>query len=168
MLPGQPVNASAQDDPQVRRRARLRRLAWLLDSSIPIPGTGLSLGLDAAVGLIPVVGDLAGVLVSAYILKEAHALGASRAVLGRMALNVAIEGLLGALPVLGDLFDAAWKANQRNVRLLDAWAADPAAQARASRGFLAGLVLALGLLLAACAALGLVTLRWLTGLMAST
>jgi hypothetical protein len=70
---------------------------------------------------VPVVGDLAGVLLSAYIVYEAARLGASRGVLARMALNVALEGLVGAVPIAGDLFDAAFKANQRNVRLLEAW-----------------------------------------------
>ena len=102
-------------------RARLDRLAWLLDSSIPIPGTRLSVGLDALVGLVPFVGDLVGVLASSYILVEAARLGASHSVLARMALNIALEGLVGLVPVAGDLFDAGWKANQRNTRLLNEW-----------------------------------------------
>src|SRR5688572_23767439 len=69
-------------------RARLGRLAWLLDSSIPIPGTRLSIGLDALAGLVPFVGDLVGVLLSSYILGEAARLGASRSVLARMAVNI--------------------------------------------------------------------------------
>lgn len=152
--------------PPDERHRRLRRLAWLLDSSIPIPGTGLSIGLDALIGLVPVAGDLVGVVLSAYILKEAHALGASRSILGRMVLNIAVEGLLGAFPVLGDLLDAAWKANQRNVQLLDAWAARPAAEARASRGFLLVLALAVVFLVVACALLGWLFLRWLAGVFA--
>lgn len=151
--------------PAGERRRRLRRLAWLLDSSIPIPGTGLSVGVDAVIGLLPVAGDLVGVVLSAYILKEAHALGASRSILARMVLNIAIEGLLGVFPLLGDVLDAAWKANQRNVQLLDAWAERPAAEARASRGFLLVLGLVLGVLLAACAALGWLLLRCLAGLL---
>ena len=162
---GQAAGEGPEVVPAEERRRRLRRLAWLLDSSIRIPGTGLTIGLDALIGLVPVLGDLVGVILSAYILKEAQALGASRSILARMVLNVAIEGLLGTFPLLGDLLDAAWKANQRNVQLLDAWAARPAAEARASRGLLLMLALAVVVLLASCAALGWVLLRWLVGLL---
>ena len=108
-----------QSDDRIRRR--LARLAWLLDSSIPVPGTRFSIGLDALIGLVPVVGDLVGVLLSCYILGEAVRLGVGRRTLARMAFNVALEGLVGMVPVAGDLFDAGWKANQRNMRLLNEW-----------------------------------------------
>jgi hypothetical protein len=124
-------------------RERLRRLAWLLDSSIPIPGTRWSIGLDALIGLFPVLGDLAGVLLSGTILVEAARLGAGKAVLARMALNIAVEGVAGLVPFAGDLFDAAFKANQRNVRLLDAWLERPGRAERASRWLLAGILAAI-------------------------
>jgi hypothetical protein len=144
-----------------RVRERLNRLAWLLDSSIPIPGTGLSIGLDALIGLFPVLGDLIGVVLSGYIIAEAHRLGASRAVLARMAFNVAVEGIVGMVPVAGDVFDAGWKANQRNVRLLDAWLARRRKAERGSRLFMAGLALGLLAFMAACVALAWLLLRWL-------
>jgi hypothetical protein len=79
------------------------------------------------IGLVPVLGDLAGVFLSGYILREAAGLGASRSILARMAFNVALEGLVGMIPFAGDVFDAAYKANQRNVRLLnDYWPAEAA------------------------------------------
>lgn len=141
-------------------RTRLNRLAWLLDSSIPIPGTRFSIGLDALIGLVPVVGDLAGVLLSGYILKEAAALGVPKSILARMALNVAVEGLGGMVPMAGDLFDAAFKANQRNVRLLNAYLEQPARTRRAGWGFMASIALAgLLVLLALCVA-GFVLARW--------
>ena len=99
-------------------RERLRRFAWLLDSSIPVPGTRWTVGIDALIGLVPVLGDVAGMLLSSYILLEAVRLGAPKRVLARMALNIAVEGLVGSIPLLGDLFDAGFKANQRNIRLL--------------------------------------------------
>ena len=102
-------------------RERLRQLAWLLDSSIPIPGTSLTVGVDAIVGLVPVLGDLIGVVLSSYILYEARRLGAPSWLLWRMAANVGIEGFIGIVPFAGDVFDAAFKANQRNVRLLESW-----------------------------------------------
>jgi len=107
--------------PSEDTRERLNRLAWLLDNSIPIPGTRFTIGLEALIGLVPVVGDLIGVAVSTYIVNEARKLGVGRAVLIRMGFNVAVEGLVGLVPFAGDLFDAAWKANQRNVRLLNEW-----------------------------------------------
>lgn len=115
-------NVQSVEEAGIREtRARLRRLAWLLDSSIRIPGTRFTIGLDPLLGLFPVAGDLLGALISSYIVIQAARLGAPSTLLLRMALNIAIEGVFGALPVAGDVFDAAWKANQRNVRLLDAW-----------------------------------------------
>jgi hypothetical protein len=131
-------------------RERLQLLAWLLDSSIPIPGTRFTIGLDAVVGLIPFIGDLIGVLASSIILAEANRLGVSRAVLTRMAFNVAVEGIVGIVPFVGDLFDAGWKANQKNVRLLTAWMDQPHQAERGSRWFVAGLAVSLVALLAAC------------------
>lgn len=113
-----PPSPDASPDPQAAVRERLRRLAWLLDSSIRVPGTRWTVGIDALIGLVPVLGDAAGVLLSSYIVFEAARLGASKGVLARMALNIAVEGLVGAVPLLGDLFDAGFKANQRNIRLL--------------------------------------------------
>jgi len=124
-------------------RERLRFIAWLLDSSIPIPGTRLTIGLDALIGLVPVIGDLIGVIASSYILSQANRLGVGRAILARMAFNVALEGVIGIVPIIGDAFDAGWKANIKNVRLLDAWAERPHATRRSSRLFLATLTLAL-------------------------
>lgn len=144
-------------------RERLRQLAWLLDSSIPIPGTRLTIGIDALLGLFPVLGDLVGVVISSYIVNEAARLGAPRTVLLRMAVNVGVEGVIGIVPFAGDVFDAAWKANQRNVRLLDQWLDRPAKTERTSRLFGAALVLALAVLLALLAAGGFLLVRWLIG-----
>ena len=126
-----------------RTRRSLQQLAWLLDSSIPIPGTRLTVGLDALVGLFPVIGDLVGVALSSYILSQAARLGAPRSVLSRMAFNIAVEGVVGIIPFAGDAFDAAFKANQRNVRLLDAWLDQPRRTERSTRAFTALLICAL-------------------------
>ncbi len=128
-----------------RTREQLQALAWLLDSSIRLPG-GFRIGVDALIGLVPFFGDAAGVLLSAWIVSQAAKLGVPRAVLMRMILNVAVEGLVGLVPLAGDVFDAAWKANQRNVRLLERHMGDPAETARSSRRFVL-LVLALVVLL---------------------
>src|SRR3982751_670762 len=114
-----------ESEEQRRARERLAFIAWLLDSSIPIPGTRFTVGLDALIGLFPFIGDLIGVVLSSYILNEAARLGAPRVLLWRMAANVGIEGVVGIVPFAGDVFDAAFKANQRNVRLLDTWIEKP-------------------------------------------
>jgi hypothetical protein len=123
-------------------RERLKFLAWLLDSSIPIPGTRLTLGLDAVIGLVPLLGDLIGVALSSFIVAEASRLGAPRSLLTRMAFNVAVDGVVGMVPFLGDAFDAGWKANQKNVRLLEAWLDHPHTAERGNRLFIAALALA--------------------------
>ena len=149
------------EDPDLIRR-RLSRLAWLLDSSIPLPGTRFRFGVDAILGLIPGLGDVLGVLLSSYIVREAARLGAPPSVLVRMTFNVAVEGIVGLVPFAGDVFDAVWKANQRNYALLDAHLTHPERTAKASRIFVAMLIVALVafIVLTAVAAIMIVRLMW--------
>lgn len=110
---------------------------------------------------MPFIGDLVGMLASSYIVAQAARLGASKSVLARMALNIAVEGLVGAIPFAGDLFDAGWKANQRNVRLLSAWLDTPAKAEKGSRTLVIvvfAVLLAVALLILS---LTLLALRWL-------
>ena len=118
-----------------RAKQRLDRIAWYLDSSIPIPGMETRFGLDALIGLFPGIGDTLGALMSSYILSEAARLGAPKSVLLKMAFNIALDTILGAVPVLGDLFDVVWKANQRNVQLLGTYLERPHKAVVASRLF---------------------------------
>ena len=108
---------------------RLRGLATVLDSAVRVPGTNIRFGLDALLGLVPGIGDVAGGLASGYVLVEAARLGASRPTLVRMLGNILVEVVLGAAPVLGDLFDVGWKANARNVDLLESHLAKRSAAA---------------------------------------
>lgn len=96
----------------------LQALARFLDESIRLPG-GYRIGWDGLIGLIPGVGDVAGLLVSSYIVAGAARLGVAKSVLLRMCANVAIETVIGAIPVIGDLFDFVFKANLRNVALIE-------------------------------------------------
>ena len=105
------------------RLARLRRLAWLLDAQFGLPGTRFRFGLNGLFGLAPVAGDVLLGLVSLYIVWEARKLGAPNGLLARMLANIAVEVGGGAIPVLGDLFDVAFKANLRNLALLEGWVA---------------------------------------------
>lgn len=98
---------------------RLRRLSHLLDNAFLIPVINYRVGLDSIVGLVPGVGDAIMLLPSSYIVWEAYRLGVPKATLGRMVANLALEVLLGSVPILGDLFDATWKANARNLYLLE-------------------------------------------------
>ena len=104
----------------------------MLDEAVRIPGTNIRIGLDALFGLIPGGGDVAGGLFSGLIILQAARDGAPTPVLGRMLANVAIDVVVGTIPLIGDLFDVAWRANSRNVRLLDAWRERPAPTKRAS------------------------------------
>ena len=138
---------SVRSEEADRVRRNLQQLAWLLDSSIPIPGTRLTVGVDALVGLFPVIGDLIGVALSSYILSQAARLGAPRSVLTRMAFNIGVEGVVGIIPFAGDVFDAAFKANQRNVQLLDQWLEEPRRTERSTKAFAAMIIVALVALL---------------------
>ncbi len=102
-----------------QRVARARRLAELLDESVRIPVVNYRVGVDALVGLLPVVGDSFGLVCSLLIVAEGIRLGVSRRTLLVMLSNVCIDLLGGSIPLLGDVFDATWKANMRNVRLLE-------------------------------------------------
>lgn len=137
-----------------------RRLAVLLDAGIRIPGTRFSFGLDPIIGLIPGFGDAAGAVLACWIFVTAIRLGASRATLLRIAANVALDAGVGAIPVIGDMFDFVWKANLRNVALLERHLAAPATAARADRWFI--LLVSCGVLVMVLAllALGILLTRW--------
>ena len=96
----------------------LERLSWLMDDLFRIPGLNWRFGLDALVGLIPGFGDTATSLVSFYILVAGVRYRVSKITLLRMGLNLGLDYLVGSLPLVGDLFDAWWKSNNRNVDLL--------------------------------------------------
>jgi hypothetical protein len=111
----------------------LQRLGWLMDDLIRIPILGWRIGLDAIVGLVPGLGDTATSLVSFYILASAVRYRVPKVTLLRMGMNIAIDYLLGSLPVVGDLLDAWWKSNQMNVELLRRRATVSANEARKGR-----------------------------------
>ncbi|MFV2052993.1 DUF4112 domain-containing protein [Aliiroseovarius sp. YM-037] len=106
------------DELTKRELKRLESVAHGLENLLPLPGTQMRVGLDALFGLFPVVGDVLGLAPAAYIIHRAHRLGAPRRLVIRMAMNVIVDAALGAVPVLGDIFDVGWKANTRNVSLL--------------------------------------------------
>jgi len=122
--PDTPDRASeiAVETPTDRERGalrRARRVSTLMDDAIPIPGTDQRFGLDPVISVLPIGGDAVAAALSAYVLLEAILLGVPKRLLGRMVLNIAIDFLGGAIPFLGTLFDVYWKANERNVALLE-------------------------------------------------
>lgn len=131
---------------------RVGALARFLDDSIPIPGTNIRIGFDAIIGLIPGFGDLAGGILSTYIVVQAIELGIPKPTVVRMAFNILVETVLGAIPVLGDIFDAAWKSNVKNARLLEGALIVERKRGLKDTAFLAILVVALlALSVAGCA-----------------
>ena len=150
-------------DPPSPAAARARALARLLDTAFTVPGTSFRVGLDPLLGLVPGAGDVLGGVLSTYVLLLAARAGASKPVLLRMLGNVGIDALVGTVPLVGDLFDAGFRSNARNVALLERFLEEPRRTERASRGFVA-LVVALALLVVVGAiALTVVVVRALAG-----
>jgi hypothetical protein len=105
-------------------------------------------GLDAVLGLVPGLGDLAGAVLAGYVVVLAARLGAPASVITRMLGNVAVDTLVGTVPVVGDAFDVGWKSNLRNVALLEGFLGQPEGTRRSSRAMVVGVVVALALLAA--------------------
>lgn len=105
---------------QLKNLQRIRKLAKILDSAIGIPGTKIRFGLDPILGLIPGGGDLIAAMISAYLIYLATSFGLERGEIFKMIKNLALETALGSIPVAGDIFDAYFKANLRNLEILEA------------------------------------------------
>jgi hypothetical protein len=146
-------------DPRTARiddaERRIAFMARMLDDLVTIPGTRQRLGLDSVVGLIPGIGDLASAAVGAWIIVEASRFRLPGVVLARMIVNTVVDFAIGAIPLLGDLFDVVFKSNSRNLALFRRHATDPGASTTEHRVFLGALVLVVvGLLWLAIVALG--------------
>lgn len=144
-----------------KRLNHLHRFAFWLDEGIRLPGTSVRIGLDPIIGLVPGFGDAAGAILSAVILVEAIRRGVSRFTLGRIAWNIVLDALLGAIPVIGDAFDFVWKANLKNVALIERHVTVPGAARRADRLFVFLLIGSLLLLCAALMVAGVLLTAWL-------
>lgn len=130
-----------------------------------IPGTNVRFGLDALVGLVPGLGDVTGAALGGYFILLGSRLGAPKAVLARMVLNVALDTLAGVVPVFGDLFDVAWKANTRNMALLERYIDRPAATRQSSRALLFAMIGVLALLAVGGMIFAVVVVKWLFGML---
>ena len=105
-----------RDPASVRRR--VEAMEALLERAFVVPGTNYRVGVDAVVGLIPVLGDLVTTAMGAWMVWEARNLGMSKFQLARMAANVGIDTAVGAIPLVGDLFDFAFRSNSKNLRII--------------------------------------------------
>jgi Domain of unknown function (DUF4112) len=122
---------------------RIGRVTRLLDELISVPGTSVKVGLDPVIGVIPVVGDVVAAGVGAWLIAEAANFGVPRIVLGRMVLNLLVDLGIGAIPLLGDVYDLFFRSNSRNLELFRRHALDPGASTRGERAFFVGLLLAI-------------------------
>lgn len=114
-----PVEPEVITNPaRTARIEQLRQFAELLDGQFVVPGTNIQFGLDAIIGLVPGVGDLVAGAISMWLIREARRLGAPKWLIARMIWNVAVEVGVGAVPIVGDMFDVVWKANRKNIALL--------------------------------------------------
>jgi hypothetical protein len=145
-MPNSPEHFSITADASTPRLKRLRQISKILDNIITIPGTQVGIGLDPIMGLIPVGGDALGLIFSFYIIIEAAQLGLSTATLGRMVMNVIIDSLIGSIPMLGDFFDFAWKANNYNIILLEEALKHPRKNKKANNSFIFLLIIGLFLI----------------------
>jgi len=135
-----------------------------LDSVFKIPGIRVQFGIDALLGLLPGVGDTASALASVYILQAATRLGIPRITIARMTLNIIIDLLVGAIPIIGDLFDVYWKANRQNVELLNRhFKANPTSGRKLKRSdtlFVMGMIGLIGAILIASVTAAYFMLSW--------
>ncbi len=150
------------DDPKLALPA-VRALAQIMDRAVTLPGTKISFGLDALLGLLPGIGDTISSAIGGYIVLIAHRLGVPTAVLTRMVLNLGVDALIGIIPFAGDLLDIGFKANVRNAKLLEEALADPRGARRASAWVVVGLLTAVMAIGAGTAALGYFLFRALFG-----
>ena len=140
---------------------RLRRFSYLLDDVIRIPGTPYRIGIDPLLDLLPIGGDFVGTALSIYIVIEASRLGVPRATLVQMVSNILLDTVIGTVPVLGTVADAAWKANTKNLELLEAELNIPQPGKKANGLFLALLLGGLLLAIVVLAAISVMILRWM-------
>jgi hypothetical protein len=122
---------------------RIATMSHILDDLVEVPGTGRRIGVDPVLGLVPVVGDAVSALASIWVIAEAARFRLPPIVLARMVVNAVVDLVIGAIPVIGDLFDFVAKANRRNLDLFRRHASDPNASTADQKAFFAGLVLLL-------------------------
>ncbi|MEG4114770.1 MULTISPECIES: DUF4112 domain-containing protein [unclassified Microcoleus] len=159
-----PIQNSSGNTPSpshVASLRRLRRISHLLDNAIPIPGTKYRIGLDPILGLIPGGGDLISSIFAGYVVFKSAQMGVPQETLVQMAANIVFDTVAGTVPVAGDLLDVAWKANVKNIELLDAHLGSPEQGKKADWLFVAVLLLGLMLIVGGVIFLSVMLFGWL-------
>jgi hypothetical protein len=147
----QPRILDRRDERRARSLAEVEGLAWLLDSSIPVPGTGRRLGIDALIGLIPGFGDVAGGAIGLYVVWRASRMGLPGIVVARMLVTALVDMAIGVIPFLGDVFDFWFKSNARNLTIMRRHLQQPE---RSTRDDWLAVLLPIGAVIAALALFG--------------
>jgi hypothetical protein len=124
------------NDAKLAKLQKLRKISDLWDRSLSVPGTNFKVGLESLVGLLPVGGDVIGILLSVYILFQAIQFRLPPSILFRMLFNILLDGVVGSVPIVGDIFDTTWKANTKNVNLLEAHIREPIKSQKTNKWFL--------------------------------
>ncbi|MBE9093203.1 DUF4112 domain-containing protein [Tychonema sp. LEGE 07203] len=158
--PLQNSSANTFNKSHVASLRRLRQISHLLDNAIPIPGTKYRIGLDPILGVIPGGGDVIGSFFAGYIVFKSAQMGVPQETLVKMAANIVIDTVAGTVPVAGDLLDVAWKANVKNIELLDAHLGSPEPGKKADWLFVAALLLGLMLIIGGVIFLSVMLLGW--------
>ena len=140
---------------------RLRRLSHLLDNAIPIPGTKYRIGIDPILGLLPGGGDTISGALGAYIIVEAARMGLPRKIVWEMVGNIIFDSVVGTVPVFGDFFDVTWKANVKNIALLEKHLHFTPQNKKSDLLFLIVLILVLTVIVLSFATLTVLLIRWL-------
>lgn len=143
----------------INKLNRLRRISKILDNAIAIPGTKFRFGLDPILGLLPGGGDTITGGIAAYIVVEAARMGVPRDILQQMVINILIDSFAGTVPIVGDLFDLGWKANVKNIELLEKHL-NVAELTPPNRLFIFGLILVLAMIVLVFATIAYFTLTW--------
>ncbi|HIK27534.1 MAG: DUF4112 domain-containing protein [Oscillatoriaceae bacterium SKW80] len=144
---------------QIATVQRLRKLSHILDNAIPIPGTPYRIGIDPILGILPAGGDIAAAFISGYIIYSAMRLGLPKETLLRMVTNILIDVLIGSIPLLGDVIDVMWKANVKNVELLESHLDIPQESKKADRWFIFLLLAGLFLVVLLVATFGILVIN---------
>jgi len=158
--PAQTSATNTLNKSQTASLRRLRQISHLLDNAIPIPGTRYRIGLDPILGLIPGGGDLIGSIFAGYVVFKSAQLGVPQETLIKMAANIVLDTVAGTVPVAGDLLDVGWKANVKNMELLDAHVGSPEPGKKADWLFVAALLLGLTLIVGGVIFLSVMFFGW--------
>ena len=137
----------------------------VFDDLVRVPGTNIRFGLDPLIGLLPGGGDLIAGMVSAYALLVASRLGAPASVIARMVFNIAIDTVVGSIPLVGDAFDVAWRANHKNLELLERYERSPSTTRRSSAAVLALALLVVLLIVVGAAFISIWVVRQIIALL---